>query len=162
MRVASLVLCTACLLLGMRSYAQSDLCSARATNPDARRRPLTAAEVAHHALRVTPLDERRNIYWGDVEFVLRCGTPQDAAELFDAVRNEPVRMQGATVFEEGQHFIRVSWDDGFNSGGFQFNFDAPLSAIPKPGQKVSISGTYSSYSREPFRINFANSTFLPL
>jgi hypothetical protein len=62
-------------------------------------------------------------------------------------------MYGATVFEAGQNFIRVSWDDGFNSGAFKFNFDMPLSAIPKVGQKVSINGTYSSYSRELFQIN---------
>jgi hypothetical protein len=162
MRVASFVFCATCLLFCVRSYAQSDACPAPVTKSNSTEKPLTSAEIAHHALVMSTGEQRRKFYWGDVEFILRCGTQQDAAELFTAVRNESVRMNGATVFEAGQNFIRVSWDDGFTSGSFKFNFDSLLSKIPKPGQKVLISGTYSSYSREPFRINLVNSSFLPV
>jgi hypothetical protein len=162
MRIASLALPATCLLFCMSSYAQTDRCSTHVVGPKPSEKTLTSEEIVHRAMFVSTPEQRRMFYWGDVEFILRCGTQQDAADLFSAVRNEPVRMYGATVFEAGQNFIRVSWDDGFNSGGFKFNFDMPLRAIPKPGQKVSISGTYSSYSREPFQINLVNSSFLYL
>jgi hypothetical protein len=74
MRVASLVLSATCLLLGTRSYAQNDPCSARVASPKPTEKPLTSAEAAHHVMLTSTLEERRKIYWGDVEFILRCGT----------------------------------------------------------------------------------------
>ena len=161
--VIGLVLSTTCLFLGANSYAQEDHCPARISSKNPTEKPLSAAEVAHHALINTPSKERRKLYWGDVEFILRCGTQQDGTELFSAVRNEYVRMNGATVFAAAQKYVRVSWDDGFNFGGFRFNFDQPLNVIPKQGQKIIISGVYTSYSREPFQINLTNSSlvFIP-
>jgi hypothetical protein len=34
-----------------------------------------------------------------------------------------------------------------------------VTAIPLPGEKVVISGTYSSYSQDPFQINMTNPSF---
>jgi hypothetical protein len=161
--VAGLVFTATCLLSGVKSYAQDDPCSARIVNKTLTNKPLTFAEAAHLAFVTTSAANLNKLCWPDVVLILRCGTQQDATEVFAAVRNEYVRMLGATVFEASQNFVRVSWEDGFNSGGlFRFNFDQPLSAIPKPGQKVLISGAYSSYSREPFQINLANSSVLSM
>jgi hypothetical protein len=73
-------------------------------------------------------------------------------------------MAGATVVEADQYAIRVSWEDGFkpNLAAFRFNFDTPLTAIPHPGEKIFISGTYASYSKVPFQINMANPSFRSL
>jgi hypothetical protein len=81
--------------------------------------------------------------------------------LFAAVRNTSIQMVGATVAEADHDAIRVSWDDGFhpNLAAFRFNFDKPIDTIPHPGDKIQISGTYSSYSYEPFRINMTNPSF---
>jgi hypothetical protein len=155
MRATSAVLLLAtCFLVGIDCYSQN-LCSARLSlrsDP----KPLTAAELAHRVLLDTSPAERRHLYFGDVELILRCGTQQDAAELFAAVRNTSIQMVGATVVEADHDAIRVSWDDGFkpNLGAFRFNFDRPLTAIPHPG-----GGTYSSYNQEPFQINMTNPSF---
>jgi hypothetical protein len=106
--VVGLVLTATCLLLGVKSFAQNDPCSVRIVNKISTEKPLTSAEVAHHALVTTPPTKLSKLYWGDVEFILRCGTQQDATELFAAVRNEYIRMVGATVFEASQNFVRVS------------------------------------------------------
>jgi hypothetical protein len=159
---AALLVFFACLVFGLQSYAQSDPCNARIPSSKPDGQPLTSSELAHEVIMSASPDERHKFYWGDVEFVLRCGNEKDASELFAAVRNESVRMNGATVFEASSNFIRVSWDDGFNLGGFRFNFETPLSAPLKPGQKIFISGAYSSFTRDPFQINFANSSFLPM
>ena len=156
---AAVLLLATCFFVGIDCYSQ-DLCSARFT-PKSDSKPLTAAELVHRVLLHTPPAERRHLYFGDVEFILRCGTQQDAAELFAAVRNTSIQMVGATVVEADRDAIRVSWDDGFrpNLGAFRFNFDMPLTAIPHPGEKVLIGGTYSSYSQEPFQINMTNPSF---
>jgi hypothetical protein len=160
MRFAAAILLSAtCLFVGTDCYSQDPCYRTVRLKPE--EKPLTMADLPHRALLKTPPDERRYLVFGDVELILRCGTQEDAAELFAAVRNTSVQMDGATVVEADQHVIRVSWVDGFqpNLAGFRFNFDKPLTAIPIPGQKVLISGTYSSYRREPFQINMTNPSF---
>jgi hypothetical protein len=109
----------------------------------------------------TTHSERRRLDPADVALILKCGTPQEAEELFTDVRDAPIKLVGATVVEADQNVIRVTWDDGFKPSlaPFHFNFDLPLTAIPHPGDKIDIVGTYSSYSREPFRITMKNSSF---
>jgi len=159
MRIPVMLLLAVSFFVGIDCYSQ-DPCSAR-YRLKSDEKPLTAAEVAHRALLATPPEERRHLVFGDVEFMLKCGTQQDAAMLFEAIRNTSTQMGGATVATADQHAISVSWDDGFkpNLAAFWFNFDSPLTAIPHPGDKVFISGTYFSYSREPFQINMMNPSF---
>jgi hypothetical protein len=153
---AAIFLSATFFFVGIDCYAQ-DPCS-RTVSPKPGEKPLTSAEIV---LLTTPPEERRHLALSDVEFSLRCGTPQDAAELFVVLRNTSVQIPDATVVEANQDFIRVSRDDGFkpNLVTFRFTFDKPLSAIPNPGDKIQIRGTYSSYSREPFQINITNSSF---
>ena len=157
---AAILLLTTCFFVGSDCYPQ-DPCSGT-VRPKSEEKPLTKAELVHRVLLKTPLvEERRHLAFTDVELVLRCGTQQDAAELFAAVRNTSIQMVGATVVEADQFVIRVSWDDGFKPHlvAFRFNFDRPLTAIPHPGEKVLIGGTYSSYSQDPFQINMTNPSF---
>ena len=158
---AVILLFTTCFFVGFDCYSQ-DPCAARLVSSKPDEKPLTSAEIVHHILLTTPPDQRHNLGFGDVELILRCGTQQDAAEFFAAVRNTSIQMVGATVVEADQHVIRVSWEgDGFKPHlvAFRFNFDSPLTAIPHPGEKILISGTYSSYSQEPFQINMMNPSF---
>jgi hypothetical protein len=123
----------------------------------------TSAEVAHRVLLQTSPNEWRNFTFADVEFILRCGTQEDSDKFFAALHNISTQIPGATVLEAHQDLVRVAaWDGDFNPnmGAFWFAFDKPLAVIPHPGQKVVISGTYSSYSRAPFRINMSNSSFV--
>jgi hypothetical protein len=111
-------------------------------------------------LTTTP-ENRPRLAPSDVEFILKCGTQEDAEALFAAVRNTSVKMVGVTVAEANQNSIRVTWGDGFKPplGAFRFNFDKPLTAIPTPGEKITIIGTYASYAREPFQIIMTNPSF---
>jgi hypothetical protein len=126
----------------------------------------STAELAHHVLLITPKQNWHHLVSSDVEFILKCGSPQDAADLFTALRNTPLHLVDATIAEADQHFIRVHWDQDFgfykNVTAFKFNFDTPLTVIPHPGDKVIIDGTYSSYSQEPFEINMANASVRPV
>lgn len=161
MRFAAAILLSAmCFFVGIDCYSQDPCSGTVRLKPE--EKPLTKAELVHRVLLQIPPEKRRDLVFGDVELILRCGTQQDAAELFAAVRNTTSnQMVGATVVEAYQDAIRVSWDDGFKPHlvAWLFNFDRPLNAIPHPGDKVQISGTYSSYSQDPFQINMTNSSF---
>lgn len=161
MRVrAAILLSATCLFVGIGCYAQNP-CSARYnTNPN--EKPLTSAELAHRALLLTPPEEWRDFTLGDVEFILRCGTQQDADKLSAALHNTSTQMPGATVLEANQNLIGVASNDGFHPhlGAFWFAFDKPLAVTPHPGERVLISGTYSSYNRTPFQINMTNSSYI--
>jgi hypothetical protein len=159
---AGILLMATCFFVGTDCYSQ-DPCSVR-VSPKAGERPLTSAEIVHRMLLQTPPQGRRYFALSDVEFILKCGTQQDAEALFAAIRNTSVKMDGGTVVDAGPSVVRVSWDDGFkpNLAAFRFNFDSPMNAIPHPGDKILISGMYSSYSRQPFQINVTNSSFVVL
>jgi hypothetical protein len=77
---------------------------------------------------------------------LKCGTQEDAAKFFAWIRNTSLQMVGGTVVEADQDVVRVSWDDGSmpNLAAFRFNFDKPPDAIPHPGDKIIISGTFAN------------------
>ncbi len=147
--------------VGIDCYAQ-DPCSVRFVTTKPSEKSYTAPELVHRNMLQTPPRDLTRLAFGDVEFILKCGSSEDAAEFFAAIRDTSIQMDGATVVEAGRDFVRVSWDDGFepNLTAFRFNFDKPLNTIPHPSEKVLISGTYSSYSREPFQINLTNSTFI--
>jgi hypothetical protein len=161
--VAAILFSATCFSVGISCHAE-DSCSVRQAPAKPGEKPLTASELVHHVLFTTLPENRLRFGYGDVEVMLKCGTQEDAAAFFAWVRNTSVRMVGATVVEADQAVLRVSWDDGFkpNLAAFRFNFDKPLGATPHLGDKVIISGTYSSYSREPFQINLTNASFVLL
>jgi hypothetical protein len=156
---AAILLSATCFFVGIRCYSQ-DPCAAR-YHPRPTEESLTATALAHRALLQTPPDKWREFTFGDVEFILRCGTQEDADRLFAVLHNTSTQMPDATVLEVSQDLIRVAtFNDGFqpNLGAFWFAFKKPLTLVPNPGAKVIISGTYSSYSRAPFQINLTSSS----
>lgn len=162
MRTATTILLSAMFFLwGFDCHAQ-DPCSPRLVKTTESEKTLSGAEIAHQVLLKTTPTTRRFLVPGDVEFVLKCGTQQDAAELFADIRGAAMEIGSGTVVETDKSTIRVAWDDdGFkaNLKAFLFNFDKPLTEMPHPGEKLIIRGTYSSFSREPFQINVTNSSY---
>lgn len=167
MRTATVILLLGtCFFAGVDCYPQ-DPCSAHFASVKAEVTPLkSAAELANRVLLVTPPENWRHLGAGDVEQVLWCGSPQDAADLFAALRNTQIHLVDATIAEADQHVIRVRWDGTSRFDmpltAYRFNFDPPLTAIPHPGEKVIVDGTYSSYSQEPFQINMTNASIHPV
>lgn len=144
---------------GILCYSQ-DPCAVRHESGP-KKSSISAAEIAHGALVQMSPDGWNKFAAGDVEFILRCGTQEDADRLFAVLHNTSMQMGEVAVQEANQNAIRVVWHDGNHPalGAFRFEFDKPISLPPSPGEKVIISGTYSSYSRAPFRINMTNAAF---
>jgi hypothetical protein len=163
---------TAILLLGTCFFVDIDCypqesCSAFFASVKEEVKPFkSAAEIAHRALLTTPPERRHDLAVLDVELILKCGSPQDAADLFAALQNTPIHLADVIIAEADPHFIRVRVDEPFRSvvslTAFKFNFDLPLTAMPHPGEKVIVDGTYSSYSQEPFQINIMNASIHPV
>jgi len=162
------------LLAAALTLATSISCSAqtpqttdRANSPTQTQSTLPAAtnaEIAHRLMLVTSERDLDKLFFGDVAFVLKYGTPEDTAKLFAAVQNKPILMLGALVAGAGDSSVRVSWDDGIDPAtpAFLFTFDQPLLARPPTGAKVVLTGTYAAYSKEPFEITLSHATFGPL
>ena len=148
-RTASTSLITAAILFIPR------ICHGQTSGP----RP-TYAEVAHHLAQTIRPEYANGLFCGDVALVLKYGSPEEAERLSRLVLNVPTHIVRANVLEARENWILVSSPDGNTPpfGVFRFEFKEPLSILPSPGQKITLSGTYSSYTRNPLLITMTNSS----
>ncbi len=85
----------------------------------------------------------------DKEFILQNGKPADAAKVWDTVKGKSVEFPDATVIAVTDTSIQAAVsDDSVQSktADFTFNMKEPLKTQPAVGSKVTLSGTYSSYT----------------
>ncbi len=124
---------------------------------------VSSIKVAHQLMKTTPRSERDKLALGDVVFVLLCGSPDDAAELFESLKGKPVLLD-TRVLAANEHVVNACWDtgDATTSKAFFFHFESPLQFPPAVGARIAITGIYSSYQRELFRINVVGSGMKPL
>ncbi len=122
------------------------------------------SEVAHHVMLTTPEKDLDKLIFADVAFVLKFGTPEEAARLFAAVKGKPIQMSGGLVTGAGTSCVRVLWDVDIDPAppAFIFDFEQPLASRPPVGAKVVLSGTYATYTREPFQITMSHASFGPV
>ncbi len=91
----------------------------------------------------------------DKEYVLQYGTPAQADKVFDTVKGKVVEIPDATVITATADQLQVAVsDDAVQSktADFTFNMKAPLKTVPAAGEKVTLSGTYASYTQKPVMI----------
>ncbi len=85
----------------------------------------------------------------DKEFILQNGKPADAAKVWDTVKGKSVEFPDATVIAVTDTSIQAAVsDDAVQSktADFTFNMKEPLKTQPAVGSKITLSGTYSSYT----------------
>jgi hypothetical protein len=96
---------------------------------------------------------------GDKETALQYGKPADAQKVFDSVKGKSVEFPGVTVVTatDSQLVLEVS-DDAVASKtpDFTVNMKEPLKTIPKPGDKITVDGTYDSFTPSPLMITMAD------
>ena len=101
---------------------------------------------------------------GDKETALQYGKPADAQKVFDSVKGKSVEFPGVTVVTatDSQLVLEVS-DDAVASKtpDFTVNLKEPLKTIPQPGDKITVDGTYDSYTASPLMITMSNGTVVP-
>lgn len=85
----------------------------------------------------------------DKEFILQNGKPEDAAKVWDTIKGKSVELPDVTVVAATDTSIQASVSDdavASKTADFTFTMKEPLKTVPAPGTKVTLSGTYASYT----------------
>ncbi len=100
----------------------------------------------------------------DREFILTNGKPEDAAKAWDPVKGKSVQFPDVTVVSVSDTAIQVSVsDDAVQSktADFTFQLKAPAKTPPAVGDKINISGTYTSFTPNPIMITMTDGEIVP-
>jgi len=107
----------------------------------------------------------------DREFALQYGSAVDpktqksyADEAFDSVKGKTAEFPGVTVIAATADALQVAVsDDAVQSktADFTFNMKEPLKTLPAVGDKVTVQGTYASYTPSPVMITISDSAVVP-
>jgi hypothetical protein len=95
----------------------------------------------------------------DKEFILQNGTPEDAAKVWDTIKGKSVQFPDTTVVAVTDTALQVAVsDDAVQSkvADFTFQLAAPLKTPPVAGTKVTVSGTYASFTPQPIMITMSD------
>jgi hypothetical protein len=137
-------------------------------------------DMAHDLVTSTPEADLPKLAISDREFVLANGKPEDAEKVWNTMKGKSVTIPDALVIESSPTVIKVAVSDDAVQGktaDFTFNMAAPeegekkqtpaqaaaakktadeIAAATAVGQKVSLSGTFDSYTPKPLMIVMSN------
>lgn len=105
------------------------------------------ADIVAQVIASTP--DLGTLAVSDKEFILQNGKPEDAAKVWDTIKGKSVQLPDVTVVAATETSIQASVsDDAVASkvADFTFNMKEPLKTVPAPGTKITLSGTYASYT----------------
>ena len=92
----------------------------------------------------------------DKEFILQYGKPDDADKVFATIKGKTTEIPDATIIDgttADKVLVAVS-DDAVQSktADFTYNMKTPLKTVPAAGTKITLTGTYTSYTQTPLMI----------
>jgi hypothetical protein len=99
----------------------------------------------------------------DREFVLQYGTAADAEKVFGAVKGKSVNLPGVTVIAATPEALQVAVSDdavAAKTADFTFTMKEPLKTLPNVGDKVTVDGTYDSYTQKPLMITMSDGSIV--
>jgi hypothetical protein len=120
------------------------------------------ADIVKQVIASTP--DLATLAVSDKEFILQNGTPEDAGKVWDTIKGKSVEFPDATVVSVTDTALQVAIsDDAVQSktADFTFNLEAPLKTPPAAGDKVTVSGTYDSYTQNPIMITMSKGAVVP-
>jgi len=102
----------------------------------------------------------------DKEFILQYGQQADADKVFDTIKGKSVEIPGAIVVSATTDTITAAVSDDSQASNppvadFTFKLKDPLTTPPNVGDKITIQGTYDSYTQKPVMINMVDSSIVP-
>ena len=120
------------------------------------------ADIVANLIATTP--DLATLAIGDKEYVLQNGKPEDADKVFSTIKGKTAQFPDAVVVAATADQLQVSISDDAVQGktaDFAFNFATPLKTVPAVGDKVTLSGTYASYTQSPLLITMSDSAIVP-
>ena len=135
------------------------------------------ADIVANVIATTP--DLSTLAVSDKEFILTNGKPDDAAKVWDTIKGKSVQIPDALVIESSPTVLKVAVsDDAVQSktADFIFNMKAPeegkklthleeveakkhadeVAAATTVGSKVTLTGTYASYTPSPIMITMSD------
>ncbi len=115
------------------------------------------ADIVAQVIASTP--DLATLAISDKEFILQNGKPEDAAKVWDTIKGKSVQFPDATVVSVSDTALQVAVsDDAVQSktADFTFNLKAPLKTPPAVAAKVTVSGTYASFTPSPIMITMSD------
>jgi hypothetical protein len=100
----------------------------------------------------------------DKEFVLQYGKTADADKVFDTVKGKSSDFPDSVVIAATAESVQVAVTDdakASKTADFTFNMKEPLTTVPAVGDKVTIEGTYVSYTASPLMITMSDGVIVP-
>ncbi|HEY5330540.1 MAG TPA: hypothetical protein VIJ79_11695 [Acidobacteriaceae bacterium] len=85
--------------------------------------------------------------------------PSDADKVFDTIKGKSVELPDVIVVAATPDQVQVAVsDDAVQSktADFTFNMKEPLKTLPTVGDKITLSGTYDSYTQTPLMITMSD------
>jgi len=131
------------------------------------------ADMAHDLITSTAEADLPKLAMSDREFVLANGTSADAGKMWDSMKGKSVTIPDALVIESSPTALKVAVSDDAVQGktaDFTFNLAAPdegktptqiaaakklaadVAAATAVGQKVTLTGTFASFTPSPIMI----------
>ena len=115
------------------------------------------ADIVAQVIASTP--DLATLAVSDKEFILANGKPEDAAKVWDTVKGKSVQFPDTLVVSVSDTALTVAVsDDAVQSktADFTFQLKVPLKTPPAPGSKVTVTGTYASYTPNPIMITMSD------
>jgi hypothetical protein len=121
-------------------------------------KPAPKPEDMVHTL-VASTTDLATLALGDKETALQYGTKDDADKVFDSVKGKSVEFPDVTVVSATADTLVLMVSDDANASktpDFTVNMKEPLKTIPAVGDKVTVDGTYASYTSTPLMITMSD------
>ena len=133
------------------------------------------ADIVANVISTTP--DLSTLAVSDKEFILANGKPEDAAKVWDLLKGKSVQFPDALVIESSATVLKVAVsDDAVQNKAADFTFNmapldpgktpaqiaaakkqaADIAAATAVGQKVTLTGTYASYTPNPIMITMSD------
>ena len=115
------------------------------------------ADIVANVIATTP--DLSTLAVSDKEFILQNGKPEDAAKVWDTIKGKSNQFPDATVVSVTDSALQVAIsEDAVQSktADYTFQLAAPLKTPPAVGAKVTVSGTYASYTPSPIMFTMSD------
>jgi hypothetical protein len=119
----------------------------------------TPADQATALLASTKDEDIPKLAVSDKEFVLQNGKPEDAEKVFATVKGKAEKIPEGTVISATPDTLLVAVSDDAvqaKTADFTFNMKTPFKTPPAVGTKMTLIGTWASYTQSPFMITMSD------
>src|ERR1700686_2082501 len=127
--------------------------------------PPTPAEQARDLVKDKTPEQIKQLSFGEWEFVLSAGAPEDQDKVWNVIKNVPLQMEGKVIEAASPtelHLAGSQDDIEQNRADITLTMSGPIPAarLPKAGDTFDFEGTPASYTATPFMMMMSNGKLL--